>query len=298
MSDVPTNVPQWDLFAARRPSWCGLLLAAALAFGCGLSDPADVSQGLTDFSAGRFGEALTAWQAAAQAGDPDGALYLGVMYDTGQGVEQDYGQALAWYKRAADAGSAAGAFNVGVLYDSGTGVAQDPAEAAAWYGRAAAKGFARAQYNLGLMEEQGIGVPRNRAGATALFRRAAAQGLTAAQAHLAALGRHYAATAVKPAADPLSDFRHAQDILINRGAAEAANVADLFRRSAERHNAVAEYDLGYCYEHGVGVAADPSQAYSWYQRALADARDRPLHDIAAASATKLERQLAAAPRPR
>ncbi len=290
MNDASTE----GLAPSRRfwPGLRGLLLGAALALACGLADPTDVSEGLTDFSAGRFAEALTDWQAAAQAGDPAGDLYIGVMYDSGQGVEQDYAQALTWYKRAAEAGSAAGAFNVGVFYDNGLGVDQDQREAAIWYGRAAAGGFARAQYNLALLEEQGDGVPRNRAKAIGLFRQAAAQGLTAARAHLAALGQRYAGAPVKPPDDSMADFQHAQDVLLSRGAAESASMAALFRRAAERHNAVAEYDLGYCYEHGVGVAADVSQADIWYQRAVADAHDSPLHDIAKQSAAKLARQLA------
>ena len=235
-----------------------LLLFAALALACGLTDPADIGGGLADFSAGRFAEALTAWQAAAQAGDPAGDLYIGVMYDSGQGVAQNYAQALTWYKRAAAAGSAAAAFNVGVFYDNGLGVEQDQREAADWYGRAAARGFARAQYNLALLEQQGDGVPRDRAKAIALFRQAAAQGLTAARAHLAALGQRYAGSTTKPPQDDaMADFQRAQDTLLSRGAAESASMAALFRHAADRHNAVAEYDLGYCYEHGVGVAARP-----------------------------------------
>ena len=275
---------------AGRLSWCALLLAAALLLTCGAADPADVNEGLVDFSAGRFAEAFAAWQAAAQAGDPDGDLYMGVLYDTGEGVEQDYAKALAFYKRAADAGSAAGAFNVGVFYDSGIGVTTDRHQAAAWYRKAAAKGFARAEYNLALLEEDGTGVPRNRARAIALFRQAAAQGLNAARSHLAALGQHDTQPSVRPKDDAMADFQRAQDTLLNRGAAEAARIATLFRRAADRHNAVAEYDLGYCYEHGVGVVADRAQARSWYERALADTQDSHLHEIAQESASKLERQ--------
>ncbi len=267
-----------------------MLLTAALALTCGAADPADVKQGLMDFSAGQFAEAVAAWQAAAQAGDPDGDFYMGVLYDTGEGVEQDYAKALALYKRAADAGSAAGAFNVGVFYDSGIGVTANPQEAAAWYRKAAAKGFARAEYNLALLEEDGVGVPRSRARAIALFRQAAAQGLGAARSHLAALGQRDTQPAIKPKDDALADFQRAQETLLNRGAAEAARLAALFRRAADRHNAVAEYDLGYCYEHGVGVAADRAQARAWYERALADTQDSHLHEIAQDSASKLDRQ--------
>ncbi len=259
----------------------------------GAGDPSDISQGLSDFAAGRFAEALTAWQQAAAAGDATGDLYVGVAYDTGQGVSQDYRTALDWYRRAAEGGSAAGAFNVGVLYDAGLGVPQDQREAADWYGRAAAEGFARAQYNLALLYEEGIGVKRDRQRAATLFRQAAAQGLTAARAHLASLARR-TAPPLPPQEDAMTDFQHAQDELLNRGPAEAARITSLFRRAADRHNAVAEYDLGYCYERGVGVPADAVQAYVWYQRALADTQDKALQSIAKDSALKLQRQIATA----
>ena len=83
---------------------------------------ADVAEGLTDFRAGRFAEAFLAWRDAAASGDSRGALFVGVLYDAGLGVRQDYGQALAWYRRAADAGNVTGMFNVGVMYDAGRGV--------------------------------------------------------------------------------------------------------------------------------------------------------------------------------
>ena len=141
-----------------------------------------------------------------------------------------------------------------------------------------------------MLEEEGDGVARNRTGAIALFRQAAAQGLSAARSHLAAMGQHNTAPSIKPKDDALADFQRAQDTLLNRGPAEAARVAALFRRAADHHNAVAEYDLGYCYEHGVGVAADRTQARAWYERALADTQDSHLHEIAQESVSKLNRQ--------
>ena len=268
------------------------LLTVVLALAGGMADPTDINQGLTDFAAGRFAEAIAAWQQAAAAGDANGDLYMGVAYDTGQGVSQDYQAALDWYRRAAQAGSSAGAFNVGVFYDAGLGVPQSQREAAVWYGRAAAAGFPRAQYNLALLYEEGAGVRRDRRRAVTLFRQAAAQGLTAARAHLASLGERFSASQVPPAENPVADFQRAQDAMLKRGPAETARVAALFRHAADRHNALAEYDLGYFYEHGVGVSPDAIQAYVWYQRALADSHDSGLQAIAKASATKLERQIA------
>ena len=257
------------------------LLAGSLAAAAPAAAP-----GLTEFRQGRFAEALHDWQQAADAGDARAALYVGVLYDSGLGVPQDARQAMAWYRRAAAAGSAPGAFNVGVLYDAGQGVPQDASQAATWYARAAAQGFARAQYNLALMYEAGSGVPRSTARAIALYTSAARGGISAARAHLETLGHPFAEPAQKPAEDSMQDFRRAQQILLNRGAAEAGEMAGLFRRAADKHNPLAEYDLAYCYEHGMGVAADHAQAQLWYRRAVVDTPEGSLRAIAEAGARR------------
>jgi uncharacterized protein len=50
-------------------------------------------------------------------------LYLGLHYDNGQGVAQDYAKAREWYEKAADNGDAGALTCLGVLYDNGQGVA-------------------------------------------------------------------------------------------------------------------------------------------------------------------------------
>lgn len=268
----------------------GMSMSALIAAGA----LADSASGLADFRQGRFAEAYQDWRRAAQAGDERSALFVGVLYDTGIGVAHDYLRALEWYRRAADAGSAAGAFNVGVMYDAGRGVPPDTKKAAFWYARAAAKGFARAEYNLAMLYEAGTGVPRDRARAVQLYTRAADHGISAARAHLAALGQKFTGTGHDTQNVAMQEFQQAQQILLSRGVADAAHAAELFRRAAEQHNAPAEYDLGYCYESGIGVSRDLAQAYAWYQRAATDATDDALRSIATAAARGLAGQVSAA----
>lgn len=289
---------QWRHHAGCRRSLAamttGRMLVAAAAvtiLGAAAGEAAEVDQGLGDFRQGRFAEALQDWQAASAAGDARGALYVGVLYDSGLGVTQDYAKAMDWYRRAADAGSAAGAFNIGVLHDSGLGVDKDPGEAASWYARAAAKGFGRAEYNLAMLYEAGAGVPRSRMRAAALYRSAASHGILAARAHLTALGEQFTDAPRTPRDTAMQDFQAAQKVFLNRGPAEAAQAAVLFRRAAEQHNSLAEYDLGYCYEHGLGVQRDRVEAYNWYQHAIGDASDGALRSIAEASASNMGRQI-------
>ncbi len=86
---------------------------------------------------------------------------LGLGYNNGRGVPQDFAQAAAWYRQAADQGVAEAQHNLGVMYANGEGVAQDLTQAVAWYRQAADQGLAAAQDNLGGMYATGRGVPQN-----------------------------------------------------------------------------------------------------------------------------------------
>ena len=281
----------------RRPIACRAMAVLLLLSVKAAARPVpQVDAGLDEFRHGRYAEALANWEQAARAGDARGALYAGVMYDSGVGVRRDFREAMELYHQAADGGSAVAAFNLGVMYDGGFGVESDQARAAQWYERAAAAGFGRAEYNLAMLYDLGAGVPQDRARAVELYRSAAAQGISAATEHLAAL-REPAVAARKPRTAPtrepaedvaMHDFQSAQRVLLSRGAGDASRAARLFRRAAERHNAVAEYDLGYCYEHGLGVAADTAAAARWYHRAASDSADESLRSMAQQSAATVE----------
>ncbi|KAG0001360.1 hypothetical protein BGZ79_004763 [Entomortierella chlamydospora] len=73
---------------------------------------------------------------------------LGVLYEKGYGVPQDYSKAGEWYQKAASYGHVSAQYNLGVVYHSGLGVAQDYFKAAEWYQKAAEQGHTRAQLNL------------------------------------------------------------------------------------------------------------------------------------------------------
>ncbi len=274
----------WSTAIAISVSFAGIVAAPAAA-------RADTESGLIDFSQGRFAEAYQQWQGAADAGDARGALFLGVLYDTGEGVARDEGRALDWYRRSAGMGSAVGAFNVAVMYDTARGASRDTGQAITWYGRAAEGGYARADYNLGLIYEGGDGVPADRRRAIAFFRRAATLGLSAARIHLASLGSPMRGAARAVEDDASKEFAQAQQILLSRGPAAMTSAATLFRHAADHNNPLAEYDLAYCYEHGLGVQRDPSAADQLYRRAASHATDDHLRSIAETAVRDMGGQL-------
>lgn len=69
--------------------------------------------------------------------------------------------AAALLTRLADRGDARAQAMLGLLYEHGHGVPQDFAVAAWWYGCAAEQGNANGQYLLGLAYDKGRGVPRD-----------------------------------------------------------------------------------------------------------------------------------------
>ena len=261
-----------------RRSFVAAILLWALSSMPGRADTAD---GLTEFRNGRFSEAVSQWRAAAAQGDGAAALYLGVLYDTGFGVPQSPADALAWYQRGGERGNVTAMFNAAVMYDSGRGTASDPAAALTWYEQASRAGSGRASYDLGLIFENGAGTPRDRQRAVRYFRQAAAHGISEGKAHLARMGVSFAGVVGLAKPDPaMTNFQEAQRALLARGPDGDAKAAILFRKAAEGGDALAAYNLGYCYEHGIGLETNLGQALVWYRRSAAGATDPALRDIA------------------
>jgi uncharacterized protein len=98
---------------------------------------------------------------SAEGGNATAQNRLGLLYDEGQGVPQNYGQAKQWFEKAAEKGHAGAQVNLGTLYLLERGVPQSDQMALFWFRRAAGQGDAVAFAKLGLMYAQGRGVPRD-----------------------------------------------------------------------------------------------------------------------------------------
>jgi len=136
---------------------------------------ADFQEGMDAAKRGDHETALNEWLPLAAQGDIDAQFALGFLYNTGQGVSQDYAQAHKWYLKAAAQGHATAQVNLGVLYANGQGVPSDYAQARKWYLKAAAQGHATAQFNVGVLYANGQGVPQNYIQAHMWFNLSAAQ---------------------------------------------------------------------------------------------------------------------------
>lgn len=99
---------------------------------------------------------------AAQGGDADAQIKVGLCYGKGIGVTQDYEKAFTWVMKSAEQGNALGAYLVADCYMQGKGVEQNIPQAMEWFTKAANQGNAIAQYNLGAIYSEGLlGIPKN-----------------------------------------------------------------------------------------------------------------------------------------
>ena len=94
-------------------------------------------------------------------GKAEAQCSLGLMYEMGEGLPQDYAQAAFWFRKAAEQGDPYAQWKLGNLYSDGKGVPQGATQEALWYRKAAEQGDARAQVMLGASYHDGDGVPQD-----------------------------------------------------------------------------------------------------------------------------------------
>jgi hypothetical protein len=122
---------------------------------------------------------------AADLGESRAMVGLGEIYLE----NRDPGEAVKWFRRAADAGDAAGMLYMGGMYDLGEGAPQSDESAVYWYRQAYHLGDSHAMFNLGKMYENGRGVPKDRDRARELYRQGAERGDQEASNALTRLSR-------------------------------------------------------------------------------------------------------------
>ncbi|MBA4387226.1 MAG: hypothetical protein C0404_04545 [Verrucomicrobia bacterium] len=88
----------------------------------------------------RPGVLLVRTRMSADKGDVRAMLFLGSLYDRGEGVAQDYAEAVKWYSKAADAGDTDAMSALGTMCEHGEGVATNYAQAYMWYSLSVAAG--------------------------------------------------------------------------------------------------------------------------------------------------------------
>ncbi len=216
----------------------------------------------------------------AEKGNPAAQSLLGLQYQYGDGVPQDYGEAVKWYRKAAEQGDATAQCFLGVYYEEGIGVTQDYAEAVKWCRRAADQGYALAQYEIGHLYYYGHGVQRDYGEAVKWCHKAAEQGLALAQDDLGhcyiegkGVTQDYGEGVrwCRKAADQGSaSAQYNLGVYYNDGTGvtqDHVEAVTWLRKAADKGFAAAQFALGLCYSHGKGVTQDYTEAVKWYRKA-------------------------------
>jgi TPR repeat protein len=124
---------------------------------------------------------------SAMPDDPWSFGYLAHLYDEGLGVKQDYAEAMRLYRQGSAVGDSWSDMKIGYMYEKGHGVSADAAEALRWYQRAADGGDGTGLLDVGVFYEMGIAVTADPAKAADYYKRAIAAGQPIGYHHLGAL---------------------------------------------------------------------------------------------------------------
>jgi TPR repeat protein len=198
--------------------------------------------GAAAYNRGDYTAARRLWLPLAEEGNADAQTMLGIIYEEGHGVTQDFAAAVTWYRRAADQGHPDAQFYLACMHDFGKGVPLDSIAAAKWLTKAADQGHTDAQFNLGVMYEDGIGVLQDPHAAVTWYRKAAEQGHAKAQNNLGAM------------------FVKGQGV-----SQDYHSAAAWFRKAAAQGDVEGEFNLALMYENGTGVPQNPHAAMTWYR---------------------------------
>ena len=110
---------------------CAGGLISLSVFGAAVAGPLD--DGQAAYERGDYKTALQLLHPLAEDGDARAQYMVGLAYDLGNGVPQDYTKAANWYRKAALQGAPDARASLGALYARGQGVPQDYAQAAKWW---------------------------------------------------------------------------------------------------------------------------------------------------------------------
>ncbi len=166
------------------------LLNAVLLVALASPAVADVAAGVEKLNAGDVKGAAADFASAYDAGDAEGAFYLGRLFELGLGTERDEMRAANLYSAASDKGSLRAKTRLGLMYHEGRVLLRDYAQGTKLLCEAADGGDADGQLNCGLALQAGRGVAADEAKAIGYMEKAAAQGNILA---LNVLGQHFVA---------------------------------------------------------------------------------------------------------
>lgn len=181
------------------------------------------------------------YQVCAKYEVAEAYYWIGNFIYIGELVEQDLQAVYEAYKKAALMEFPDAMNNFGDMYLRGEVVDQDDAKAFYWFEKAANAGVPESMYTLGYLYKNGRGVVQDERLSNEWFEKSAIAGDVFA----------------------INKMGHA---------AFAENDGELalswYLKAAEKNDPYGEYNVGFCYESGIGTEVDVKRAKYWYQKAI------------------------------
>jgi TPR repeat protein len=133
-----------------------LVALTSIMLGC-----SDYQQARSAYAAGDYTKAYQLFQGLAESGDTKAQYDLSLMYIQGIGTKQNIEEGLVWLNRAAQKGNIEAMLELGVLYQKIDTLDNAPQLALDWFEKAALAGSAVGQYNLAHMYMDGHHVAKD-----------------------------------------------------------------------------------------------------------------------------------------
>jgi hypothetical protein len=195
-------------------------------------------------------------------GNADAQLKLGLSYENGRGVPQDYAKAALWFRRAACQGNVDAQMKISEAYYLGRGVPKDYVLAGWWMMKVATKRATAAEQKRSEREAK------------------AAQGDAEAQKQLRNATVEFMKL-IEAAEQEDADAQNKLGLVYGLGKGVPQNdakAAAWHRRAAEQGNPQSQSLLAIAHAEGVGVARNHVEALKWLNILLAQTKgsDRPV----------------------
>ncbi|MGX9134796.1 tetratricopeptide repeat protein [Rummeliibacillus sp. JY-2-4R] len=180
------------------------------------------------------------YEVAAKSGNCDAIYWLGNFYYDGKVVKENWEKTFECYKEAAKMGHADAMNNYADMYFRGEYVKKDDRRAYELFSLAAERGVPESMYTLGYMYENGVGTEQDLAKSKFWFTQSALAG------------------------DVFAANRLGHEAFQDGRGEDAMR---WYQMAADQQDVDGEFNLGFCYESGIGTPINMKKAKHWYQKA-------------------------------
>ena len=229
---------------------------------------------------------LKALTKKAESGDRQAQYDLGMVYYAGKyELPRNVELGAEWFLKSAQQGHTEAQFATGRCYFYGRGVPRDRVVGAEWYHQAAMKDHIQATYELGDCYFIGEGVKRDHAESLKWFSKSAAQGEKGAQFRIARIFED-GDPSVRDPLKALEEYKKSAnggnayaEYLVGTYYEQGKGVPQDIARAIQSYKIAAPKSedararLAYFYGQGIGVSADPVEAYKWLETVKLSASD-------------------------